>query len=111
MDGLLTGAGTNLLNVATLSGTGVISNGLFVWSGGVLGASSTFTVATNGVLLLAGINGTDYNLYGVLTNAGTVRLVSGNLQLVGACYGGPGQLVNLPGGLVDFQSDVALHNT
>ena len=111
VDGLLTGAGTNLLNVATLSGTGVISNGLFVWSGGVLGASSTFTVATNGVLLLAGINGTDYNLYGVLTNAGTVRLVSGNLQLVGACYGGPGQLVNLPGGLVDFQSDVAMHNT
>jgi hypothetical protein len=111
VDGLLTGAGTNLLNSTMLTGSGVITNGLFVWRGGTLGTGSALTVATNGVLMLAGGNGADYNLYGILTNAGTVQLVSGNLQLVGGgCDNGIGQLVNLPGGLVDFQADISIDN-
>jgi hypothetical protein len=68
------------------------------------------TIASSGVVQLAGVNGTDYSLFGVLTNAGTLRLVSGNLLLQGSCNGGDGQLVNLPGGLVDFQADVTLHS-
>jgi hypothetical protein len=109
VDGLLTGAGTNLLNGSTLTGTGVITNGLFVWRSGSLGANSSLTVATNSVLMLAGNNGGDYDLFGTLTNAGTIALVSGNLQLIGAaCGSGIGRLVNLPGGLVDFQADVSI---
>jgi hypothetical protein len=95
----------------SLAGGGLLTvNGLINWTGGSIAASSTLTIATNGAVVLAGTNGTDYYLYGALTNAGTVRLVSGNLQLPGNCYGGPGQLVNLAGALVDITADVSINN-
>src|SRR6516225_1455789 len=68
--------------------------GLLTWTGGAVGDGSlgcSLTVATNGTLVLAGNNGTEYTLFGTLTNAGTVRLVSGNLRLW--CH--PGYLINL----------------
>src|SRR5271157_1923646 len=37
-----------------------------------------------------------------------MRLSSGNLTVVGACDGGNGMLINLPGALVDLQQDVSL---
>jgi len=96
-------------NTLTLNGTAIISsNGAFELSGGVLGgtngviaglltwlngwiaAGSTLTLATNGTLMVTGTNGTSDHLYGTLTNAGTVRLASGNLFSCGV-------LINLPG--------------
>jgi hypothetical protein len=91
----------------TLTGNGVIA-GVLTWTSGVIGGGSTLTIATNGTLILAGVNGSDYALVGILTNAGTIELVSGNLQLQ-AC-GGPGQLINLPGGVVNLQGDVNIDN-
>jgi hypothetical protein len=65
------------------------------------------TVATNRLLVLASGNG--HNFFGVMTNAGTIQLLSGggNLTLYGSCAGGGaiGELVNLPGALVDVQGD------
>ena len=83
-------------------------NGTISWTGGYIASGSLVTVATNGVLVLAGANGTDYRLYGMLTNAGTVQLVSGNLQLDSGCSSVFPQLVNLPGGLMDMQADVSI---
>src|SRR6202041_611184 len=71
-------------------------------------SGSTLTVAPNGVLMLAGDNGTNYYLYGALTNAGTVQLVSGNLGLDTYLGGLSGQLINLPGALVDIQANVSI---
>ncbi len=126
----LTGAGSNLFSVGTytligdipasnadlatasasLNGTNGVLHGSWTWSAGFIAAGSTLTLATNGVLTLAGTNNTDYVLYGTLTNAGTIRLVSGNLQLLGpsANTSYQGELVNLPGALVDFQADVSI---
>jgi hypothetical protein len=90
---------------ANIGGGGVIS-GSWTWTAGYIVPGSTLTVATHGALSLAGNNGTDYELYGVLTNAGTIRLVSGNLRTRGDS--GEGNVVNAPGGLVDLAADVSL---
>jgi hypothetical protein len=118
--GQVTGAGTNLLNGgaftlngtvtasnlvlagATLGGTSGVIMGGMTWTSGSIGSGSTLTIATNGVLALAGVNGNNYTCSGVLTNAGTVQLQSGNFELVS------GELVNLPGALVDLQGDVSI---
>ena len=114
-----TGAGTNLLTGGTftlnglvtfsnltlagasLAGTNGVIAGLLTWTSGGIASGSTLTVGTNGLLVLAGNSAGDYTLYGILTNAGTVRLVSGNLQL----WCNPGQLINLPGALVDITTN------
>jgi hypothetical protein len=119
---LFTGDGTNLLSSGTftlnglvsgshavlagasLAGTNGVIAGVMTWTSGWIASGSTLTVATNGVLLLAGNNGNDYYLYGALTNAGTIRLVSGNLEL--CCS--PGYLLNLPGALVDLAGDTSV---
>jgi hypothetical protein len=99
--------GVLALGGGTLSGVGRLTvNGQFNWTGGSI-ASSTLTVATNGVLVLAGQTNTDYPLSGILTNAGTVRLVSGNLQ-IDHYNTGQGELINLPGALVDMKADVSI---
>jgi M6 family metalloprotease-like protein len=99
-----------VLGGAVLAGSNAFLSGNWTWTNGSVAPGSALTVATNSVLTLAGANGTDYVLSGVLTNAGTIRLVSGNLQLFGAAFGGgyDGELVNLPGAIVDFQSDVSI---
>ena len=125
VDSDLTGAGTNLLNGGTftlngningsnvvlnganlLAGNTVINSGL-TWNSGMINAGSVLTVATNALLVLASGNG--HTFYGILTNAGTIQLPNGggDLYLYGSCQGGGavGELVNLPGALVDVQGD------
>ena len=65
-------------------------------------------MATNGLIVLAGFPGTSYYLWGILTNAGTVRLTGGNLELVGSCGNTDGTLINLAGALVDIQTDSSI---
>ncbi|HEY1789093.1 MAG TPA: hypothetical protein VGJ73_13105, partial [Verrucomicrobiae bacterium] len=64
------------LNGGTLAGTNTLV-GTINWTGGQIGNSANVTIATNGTLVLAGVNGSDYPLYGILTNAGTIDLDSG----------------------------------
>ncbi len=102
----------NTNGVFLLSGGGLFGNltvnGQFKWTSGQLGnTSAALMVATNGVLLLAGVNGTDYTLGEYLTNAGTIDLQSGNLQ-INSCGADHGQLINLPGALVNIQSDLSI---
>jgi hypothetical protein len=103
LNGLVNGSKAVLAGAALAGANGVIA-GVMTWTSGSIAAGSTLTIATNGLLVLAGNNGSDYYLYGTLTNAGTIRLVSGNLEL----YCNPGYLVNLPGALVDLTGDVSI---
>ena len=64
---------------ASVSGTAVIS-GIWTWTSGRFSNGSALTVTSNGMLVLAGQTNVDYLLYGVVTNAGTVRLVAGILK-------------------------------
>src|SRR5262249_29602340 len=108
VDGFMTGAGTNLLSGGGLTFKGT-NSGQFIWTGGGSGRQSSGRVNENGVLLLEGIDGGDNFLSSTLTNAGTIRLVSGNLNCTAnAGFGGTGQLVNLSTGTIDFQSDVSV---
>ena len=125
VDNALTGAGTNLLNGGTFTLNGNINgsnvvlnganllasntviNGALTWNSGNINAGSVLAVATNGLLALASGNG--HSFYGIMTNAGTIQLLNGggNLNLYGSCAGGGaiGELVNLPGALVDVQGN------
>ena len=130
VDSALIGAGTNLLNGGTftlngnINGSNVVMNGANVlagntvinsaltWNNGNINAGSVLTVATNGLLALTG--GNAHTLYGILTNAGTIQLPNGggDLNLYGSCTGGGaiGELVNLPGALVDVQGDNSINS-
>ena len=102
------------LNGGGLFGAGagnLTVSGQLNWTGGALGGASTsVAVATNGVLTLAGVNGTAYSLGEILTNAGTVHLQSGNLE-IDWCGTNYGAFNNGPGALVDIQADVSVTNT
>ena len=118
--GQLAGAGTNLLASGTFTLNGsmtaanaVLAAGTLGGTNGVLGGNLDLegrnhrgrqhaTVATNGLVWVTG-NGT--RISGTLTNAGTMRLVDAGLTLSGD---GLLVLVNLPGALVDMQSDVGI---
>ena len=56
-----------------------------MWNGGYINPGSVLTVATNGLLALAGGNG--HYFYGIITNAGTIQLFNGggDLYLYGSC--------------------------
>jgi hypothetical protein len=76
------------------------------WNGGsIYGA---LTLASNGVLNVSG--SADKNLYGPLTNAGTIVWTgAGNLQAYN--YSVPpysGEIYNLAGGLFDIQNDTVV---
>ena len=102
-NGLVQLNGGELLGNVTLSGQ-------LNWTAGQLGDSDTaLTVATNGMLVLAGTMGTDYTLGEYLTNAGTINLQSGNLLIDYNNWAG--DLINLPGGLVDIQADVSIDDS
>jgi hypothetical protein len=124
VDSALTGAGTNLLNGGTftlngnINGSNVVLNGAnllasntvvnstLTWNNGAINAGSVMTVATNGLLVLA--SGSGHALLGIVTNAGTIQLLNGggDLNLRGSCNSGAiGELVNLPGALLDVQGD------
>jgi hypothetical protein len=97
------------LNGGALAGSGLLTvSGQLAWTGGQINGGCTVTVATNGLLALAGGNGNNYAMFGAITNAGTVQLVSGYLQLYNSSS--PGMLVNLPGGVVDLTADVSINN-
>jgi hypothetical protein len=117
------GAGTNLLSAGTftLNGTIVSSNavlaggsiastngvisGVLTWTGGSMGSpASRLMIATNGTLVVTG--GVGHVFGGILTNAGTIQLASGDLQFLD-CQSFNANLVNLPGALVDIQADVS----
>ncbi|HXR04201.1 MAG TPA: hypothetical protein VN836_05790, partial [Verrucomicrobiae bacterium] len=124
VDSDLTGAGTNLLNGGTftlngnIDGSNVVLNGAsllasntvinsaLTWNNGAVNAGSVVTVATNRLLVLA--SGSGHALLGIVTNAGTIQLLNGggDLNLRGSCNSGAiGELVNLPGALLDVQGD------
>jgi hypothetical protein len=128
LDCNLIGAGTNLLSNGTftlngnINGSNVVLNGAnleagntvinsaLTWNNGNINPGSIMTVATNGWLTLT--SGNVHDFYGMLTNAGTVQLLTGNsLWLIGSCQDGVGELVNLPGGLVDIQGDNSINQT
>jgi hypothetical protein len=112
-NGTFTASGTltssNLvLAGGTLMGNGTIK-GLITWTGGRFGSgNNALTLAANATLVLAGVNGTDYSMAQIVTNAGIIRIVSGNLDIQYCGGGNYGQLINLPGGLVDMQADVSI---
>jgi hypothetical protein len=124
MSGTVSGAGTTVIGAGTVTLTGGLDtsntvlaggtlmgvngmmSGLITWTNGVLGnAFGGITLETNGVLLLTGVDGVDYSVGEYFTNAGTILLQSGNLQLNWDDYG---ELINLPGGLVELASDVSI---
>ena len=90
---------------ANLAGSGVLS-GVLTWTAGEITGGAILTVATNGLLVLAGSNGVPYFMEGFFTNAGSLQLVSGDLNLY-SC-GGAGELINLPGAVVDMTADVSI---
>ncbi len=94
---------------ATLEGSGALT-GVLTWTSGLIFAGCTLTVTANGTLVLAGVNGNDYTMYGIITNAGMVQLASGRLQLNSYYGGGNGSLINLPGGTVNLAADVSIDN-
>jgi hypothetical protein len=108
LDGNVSSSSNVMLAGATLAGTQGVLSGLWTWTNGsyLITGGNRVTIATNGVLVLAGVNNTDYRLYGILTNAGMLRLASGNFTCDG--NSGEGHLVNLPGALVDMVSDVSI---
>ncbi len=96
-----------------LAGTGLLTvQGQFLWNGGYINPGIVLTVATNGLLaLMTGVN--EHYLYGIITNAGTIQLLNGggDLYLYGSCEatGSIGELVNLPGALVDVQGNNSIY--
>jgi hypothetical protein len=96
----------------TVAGTGLLTiQGQFIWNGGQVNPGSMVMVATNGLVTLAGGNG--HYIDGIMTNTGTIQLLNGggDLYLYGSCGGGFGELVNLPGALVDIQGDSSIRQT
>src|SRR5262249_4963004 len=65
-------AGANLIGIGTISGT-------LNWTSGTVGSSGAVSIATNGVLNISGPG--SKSIFGVLTNAGTVRWTAGDLVL------------------------------
>src|SRR5262245_4651971 len=115
---VLIGAGTNLLaggtvtfdgaivstnaqlGGANLVGTSIIS-GILTWTSGEIDDSAVVSIATNGLLNISG--GANKFIYGILTNAGTIRWSSSDLYLRDFGFGSHVQ--NLPGGLFDVLSN------
>src|ERR1044071_5993712 len=91
----LTLEGVTLASASTVIGT-------MSWSGGTI--SGALTVASNGVLNLHGGGCTVLDLAASLTNAGTLTFGGGvALRLNGSSQ--VGQVVNLPGAVIDVRQD------
>lgn len=105
-DGNLTSTNA-FLNGVNLVGTGT-NYGVLTWiSGSLAQGDGALTIAKQGELILAGSTGVDYALSAALYNAGTIKLVSGNL-LVNFCGSGEGGIINTPSGVVDIEADVSI---
>jgi hypothetical protein len=80
-------------------------SGSFLWTGGYLGGGApgaTVSLAPGAVMSL---QGQSYTLYGLISNAGTIFITKGSLDMFGACFNAYGMLINLPGGVVLLDSD------
>jgi hypothetical protein len=88
---------------ASLAGTSGSLSGLWTWRSGEFAGGCTLTVAANGLLVVPE-DSVGVGTYGMITNAGTVR-ISGGFGIIGNAGGG---MVNLPGGLMDFTSNVGV---
>ncbi len=113
--GNLTLSGNLISSNATLAGATLAGNGTLYgtlkWTAGMFGAgNNSLTIASNAVLILAGVNGSNYLIQQVVTNAGTVQLQSGNIQINWCGSGRYGQFINLPGALVDLKADVSFND-
>jgi len=96
-----------ILAGAALSGDAVLS-GVLTWTSGQINPNSTLTIPAGAALVLAGGSGATYINYGVITNLGTIQLVSGNLELDDQYDGINGWLFNEPSGVVELTSDVSI---
>jgi hypothetical protein len=102
------GTVTNLtLSGGSLVGTNTIL-GTMNWTGGAINSGAALTIATGAVLNLGGTASLD--LYGVLTNAGTVNWTGTGTLLVwndnGVTYNGG--IYNLSGALFSIQNDQSM---
>jgi hypothetical protein len=106
--GTVASNGTLTLNGASFSGLLTVS-GTFDWNnGGNISAGSAVTILSNAVLNLNG--NSEQDLYGVLTNAGTINW-PGTASLYiynSSSEGWAGGIVNLPGALFNDQNDQIL---
>ena len=94
------------LSVACLTLGGASGAQTVNWSGGTL--SGDLTIASNGVLTVSGVE--DRYLSGTLTNAGTMVFTGTGAATFYAGRYATTRLVNLPGGLLDFQNDQTLYS-
>ena len=80
------------------------------WTGGVFYSQSTSAIATTGVY--RNVYGGQLDFSGVMTNAGNVNIISGDLRLIeyGNYGGGEGLLVNQTGGTVNFHGDTYIND-
>lgn len=100
-NGILNLIGSSLAGPWTMSGT-------LNWTGGVLSGGAALTVASNAVMNIGG-NGT-LDLYGALTNAGTVNWSgTGDLQLFNGAQGYTGGIDNLAGAVFNARNDQAVN--
>jgi hypothetical protein len=103
--GTVAANGVFTLNASTLTGL-VTDSGAFNWTnGGYISGGSSVTILSNGVLNIGGNYG--QNLYGMLTNAGTVNWsATASLYLYSnGSQGDDGSIVNLAGALFNVQND------
>ena len=104
---LTNGATLNWTNGTLQGAFNIASNAVVNWAGGT--ALSNVNVQATGLLNLTG-NGTRY-IANVLTNAGTVEWLGGNLVTQNyPPYSYFGAVENLAGGLWDIQCDQTLYN-
>lgn len=96
---------------ADLAGKGAVIAGKLIWTSGTFDINSALTIASNGDLVVEGTTNGNLTLDGVLTNAGLIEIVSGNLELNGTnCGGAPATLINSPGGAIELEGDVSIDN-
>src|ERR1019366_8834810 len=75
---------------STLFGPGPL-NGVLPWTSGTFGSGNySLTSASNALRVLAGVNGSNYMIKQAVNNAGTVRVQSGNLQVLDCASGNYG---------------------
>src|SRR6185312_6224294 len=104
---LTNGTTLNWTNGTLLGALDIVSNAVVNWNSGT--AASNVTVQANGLLNLTG-NNTRY-LLNVLTNAGTVEWLAGNVVTQNyPPYSYFGAVENLASGLWDIQCDQSLYD-
>ena len=104
---------TNSCGPVNISGgyvTGTLNTALN-WTGGSISGGSSLTVASNGVLNINPGGTTRLNLYGVLTNYGTVNWLSGNIQIYNyPPYSYTGGINNMAEGAFNVDCDQTIYN-